>query len=71
MFLMNGENHGKTAEQLTPRRNTVEYRLGKVFENGCGPGAYDRPDVSLAPQTCDYLGDRVLPPAQGGPPAAQ
>lgn len=66
VFLMNGENYGKTAEQLTLHRNTVKYRLGKVFEDGCGPSAYERLDVALALQTCHYLGERVLRPATEG-----
>lgn len=62
VFLMNGENYGKTAEQLTLHRNTVKYRLGKIFEDGRNPTAYDRLDVALALQVCNFLGRRVLRP---------
>lgn len=70
VFLMNGENYGKAAEQLILHRNTVKYRLGKVFGDGCGPTAYDRLDVALALQVCHYLGRRVLRPAAEGSPKA-
>lgn len=65
VFLMNGENYGKTAEQLTLHRNTVKYRLGKVFEDGHAPDAHDRLDVALALQVCHFLGQRVLRPPPG------
>lgn len=65
VFFQTGENYGHTAELLNLHRNTVKYRLGKVFDEGRIPTAYDRMDVALALQVCHFLGDRVLRPSTG------
>ncbi|MER5387654.1 helix-turn-helix domain-containing protein [Saccharopolyspora sp. NPDC002686] len=62
VFLLNGENYGRTAEELLLHRNTVKYRLGKVFADGASPSTHDRLDVALALQVCHFLGPRVLRP---------
>lgn len=65
VFFQTGENYARTAEVLNLHRNTVKYRLGKVFDDVCSPSACDRMDVALALQVCHYLGDRVLRPSTG------
>ena len=60
VFFRTGENYARTAELMHLHRNTVKYRLSKVFGEGGSPSSYDRMDVALALEVCHFLGDRVL-----------
>lgn len=64
-FFSTGENYGKTAELLNVHRNTVKYRVSKVFDTpGITPES-DRMDIALALQICHFLGPAALPGQHG------
>ncbi|MEV0054750.1 helix-turn-helix domain-containing protein [Saccharopolyspora shandongensis] len=60
IFFRTGENYARTAELMHLHRNTVKYRMNKVFGEGSTPTSYDRMDVALALEVCHFLGERVL-----------
>ncbi|GAA3212604.1 PucR family transcriptional regulator [Streptomyces thermocoprophilus] len=60
VFFTTGENYGKTAELLNVHRNTVKYRVSKVFDPPGIIPAHNRMDIALALQICHFLGPTVL-----------
>ncbi|WP_223281088.1 PucR family transcriptional regulator [Streptomyces antnestii] len=60
-FFTTGENYGKTAELLNVHRNTVKYRVSKVFDPSGITLTHDRMDIALALQICHFLGPAALP----------
>jgi DNA-binding PucR family transcriptional regulator len=62
VFFATSENYARTAELLNVHRNTVKYRINKVFGEKRHRDATDRMDIALALQVCRFLGTKVLRP---------
>lgn len=60
IFLATGGSYTESAKRLNLHRNSVKYRVDRVFEDRGGPLGEARLDVELALAACAFLGDSVL-----------
>lgn len=62
VFFSTSESYARTAELLNVHRNTVKYRINKVFGDKRHYVAPDHMDIALALHVCRFLGTKVLTP---------